>query len=233
MHTPYFYENFEQTDGLTLSAANIHYLLNVLRMRDGEQIGIVNGKGSIVDARLRVSGKRSADIELINSRGEQQASYGLHIAIAFTKNASRMEWFIEKATEIGVRTITPVLTQRSEKLFFKKERFEKILIAAMLQSHQSHLPLLHSPMLINDLLLADEEQKFIAYCGDGFPKPLLRDVLKPDKATLILIGPEGDFTPDEVHLCREHHFETVALGENRLRTETAGIYACTLFNIMQ
>lgn len=233
MNVPFFYENFEKPEGLVLGAENIHYLLNVLRMRSGEPITIVNGRGTSVAAVLQVSGKRTAEIDIRQVSQDDPVSVGLHIAIAFTKNTSRIEWFLEKATEMGVQTISPLITMRSEKTFFRKERFEKILISAMLQSQQTFLPELTEPLSLAEIVRSSTGQKFIAWCGNDTPKATLLSKLAGGKQTLILIGPEGDFTADEVHLCREHAFEAISLGKNRLRTETAGVFVCALFNAIQ
>ncbi len=230
---PFFYEHFDGAGPLTLSDANMHYMLNVLRMKEGETICLVNGKGQRAEAKLKNVTKRAADLEIAALSTDTQRSPHLHIAIAFTKNAARMEWFLEKAAELGIEQITPLLTHRSERTFFKKERFEKILVAAMLQSQQSFLPVLNEPASINELVTGTTTQKFIAYCGHEAKKLSLAEVLKPSCNTLFLIGPEGDFTQDEVHLCLQHHFVPVQLGSNRLRTETAGLYVCTLFNAIQ
>jgi 16S rRNA (uracil1498-N3)-methyltransferase len=139
-----------------------------------------------------------------------------------------MEWLLEKVCEMGIESITPILTQRSEKNYFKKERFEKILIAAMLQSQQTYLPILEEPKALKDIIEREYDQKLIAYCGQEFEKFSALNAVKPRKSTLFLIGPEGDFTSDEVHLCMQNQFSAIHLGANRLRTETAGLFVCTL-----
>ncbi|MCC7029622.1 MAG: 16S rRNA (uracil(1498)-N(3))-methyltransferase [Chitinophagaceae bacterium] len=230
---PFFYEHFDGAGPLTLSDANMHYILNVLRMKEGETICLVNGNGQRAEAILKHVTKRAADLEIAALSTDKQRSPHLHIAIAFTKNAARMEWFLEKAAELGIEQITPLLSHRSERTFFKKERFEKILVAAMLQSQQSILPVLNDPAPINEIVNLPDQQKYIAYCGLEYERQPLNEVLKAARHTLFLIGPEGDFTQDEVHLCLQHQFVPVQLGHNRLRTETAGLYVCTLFNAIQ
>jgi 16S rRNA (uracil1498-N3)-methyltransferase len=154
----------------------------------------------------------------------------LHIAISFTKNPARIEWFLEKATEIGINRITPLVTKRSEKIHFKKDRFEKILVSAMLQSKQTFLPQLSEASPLETILEAKDTLKCIAHCEDDMDRIHLNQFIKPQKNTLILIGPEGDFTKEEIHLCLSKECRAVSLGDHRLRTETAGLFACVIFN---
>ena len=139
---------------------------------------------------------------------------------------------LEKATEIGIGQITPLLTKRGEKIHLKTERFRKILVSAMLQSQQTYLPVLHEPQSLEEVLIGKEEQRFVAWCSEDGERQALSTVMKPGKKTLILIGPEGDFTPEEVHLCLQHGALPVTLGPNRLRTETAGLYATVVYNAL-
>ncbi len=233
MNVPFFYEPYNEAGSLQLSDANRHYILQVLRMKDGEQCFITNGKGTKCLAVIRDVSKRDCSIEIVDCFTQMPRQSNLHIAISFTKNPSRMEWFLEKATELGIETITPLVTHRSEKNFFKKERFEKILISAMLQSQQTFLPHLNDISPLKSVIEATAPQKYIAYCGDEYEKQKLADILRPSVGTLFLIGPEGDFTADEVSLCRQKKCEVIELGTNRLRTETAGLYVCTFFNAIQ
>jgi 16S rRNA (uracil1498-N3)-methyltransferase len=136
---------------------------------------------------------------------------------------------LEKTTEIGVAHITPLITKRSEKIFFKKERFEKILVSAMLQSQQTFLPILNEPIYFEEILKSTEPIKLIAHCLEN-EKKIMRDELKENTSTIILIGPEGDFTPEEINAAMQNNFIPVSLGNKRLRTETAGLYACVVFN---
>lgn len=233
MNVPFFYEPYNDAGNLQLSDANKHYILQVLRMKEGEQCFITNGRGVKCLTVIRDVSKRDCSIEIVECFTETQRRSNLHIAISFTKNPARMEWFLEKATELGIETITPLITHRSEKIFFKKERFEKILISAMLQSQQAFLPNLNDITPLKRVIEIAVPQKYIAYCGDEYDKQKLTDILKPSAGTLFLIGPEGDFTADEVSLCRQKEYEVIELGTNRLRTETAGLYVCTLFNAIQ
>jgi 16S rRNA (uracil1498-N3)-methyltransferase len=233
MNIPFFYEPNLDSGLLQLSESNKHYMLQVLRMKENEQFYLTNGQGQKCLAVLKHVSKKNCEVEILESTFESPRKTKLHLKISFTKNPSRMEWLLEKVTEMGIESITPLITQRSEKIFLKKERFEKILIAAMLQSQQCYLPVLSEPTALKELVSMYYEQKCIAYCGPEFEKQTAFQTIKPQKETLFLIGPEGDFTADEVHLCLQNKYEVIQLGRNRLRTETAGLYVCTLFNAIQ
>lgn len=229
MALPFFYEQFESPEFIQLSEASIHHIVHVLRMKKGEQFWLTNGKGIKCRTSLTEVSKRDCSIEILETVIEEKPTTHFHLAIAFTKNPSRMEWLLEKTTEIGIATITPLITKRSEKIFLKKERFEKILVSAMLQSQQTFLPTLNEPIKFEDFLYTNEEVKLIAHCIEN-EKLEMKDELQKAKATIILIGPEGDFTEEEIQLALSNNFKPVSLGNKRLRTETAGLYACVVFN---
>ena len=233
MNIAYFFEANLNTNPVSIGDANKHYMLQVLRMKEKETIFLTNGNGEKCLCSIRNISKKNVEIDLIERIFDEPRKISLHLAIAFTKNPSRMEWLLEKVTEMGIETITPIVTHRSEKNYFKKERFEKILIAAILQSQQSFLPILNEPKTLQEIMETETEQKFIAYCGTEYEKIPAMKVIKAQQSALFLIGPEGDFTADEVHLCMQHQFSPIDLGGNRLRTETAGLYVCTLFNAIQ
>ncbi len=232
MSIPYFYEPFSDFSHIALSENSVHHALNVLRMKPGSELNVTNGRGDSARCRIIGTSKKECHIEVLDSHSssnKQQASK-LHIAISFTKNPARIEWFLEKATEIGIQMITPLITKRSEKIHFKKERFEKIMISAMLQSQQTFLPVLNEATLLEEVIKGPELLKCIAHCEEDKDRIQLKDCIEAQKDTLILIGPEGDFTPEEIHLCLQHQCKPVSLGRNRLRTETAGLFACVVFN---
>jgi 16S rRNA (uracil1498-N3)-methyltransferase len=161
---------------------------------------------------------------------EKQHNYHLHIAIAPTKNMDRFEWFLEKATEIGIDEITPIICSRSERKVIKTERCNRILLSAMKQSLKVHLPKLNEAISLNDFLKQDYEgAKYIAHCEDGEKKEL--KIVNKTEKYLILIGPEGDFSPKEIDLALHNQFKAVSLGTSRLRTETAGIVAVHTLNL--
>lgn len=232
MNHPLFYEKFTDTNLITLSEPSMHHALHVLRMKTGDPLIVTNGQGMMAECILEQQSKRECSVQvvrLITSDIEPRTS-NLHIAIAFTKNPARIEWFLEKATEIGVQTITPLITKRSEKIYFKRERFEKILVSAMLQSQQCYLPTLNEASSLENVLKGPEEVKLIAHCEDDSERIHLSECIRAKKNTLILIGPEGDFTNEEINLCLGQKFKPVLLGNHRLRTETAGLFACVVFN---
>ncbi|MEN8116270.1 MAG: RsmE family RNA methyltransferase, partial [Bacteroidota bacterium] len=155
-----------------------------------------------------------------------------HIVIAPTKNIDRFEWFLEKCTEIGIDEITPILSEHSERKVIKPGRLEKIVVSAMKQSVKAYLPKLNELTSFNDLVkTSDAPAKFIAHCNGG-EKPHLKNNIEPGKNVLILIGPEGDFSPAEVELAKENGFKEISLGTSRLRTETAGVVACHIVNLI-
>ncbi|ASZ09740.1 16S rRNA (uracil(1498)-N(3))-methyltransferase [Chitinophaga pendula] len=214
----------------TLDEAASKHCIQVLRHATGDEIMLADGRGGRYTAVITDDNRKKTVVQV--SRYEQAAavSHPLRIAIAFTKNASRIEWFLEKAAEIGVQSIIPLLTQRGEKERFKAERLENILVSAMLQSQQYYLPELTAPIAFDQLVgSAEDEQRLIAHCLPEQKQPLQQQ-LQRGKGALILIGPEGDFTPAEIALALDKGFTPVSLGDTRLRTETAGMVACVLFN---
>ncbi len=229
MDLPHFFEPYEDATSLVLSSNTHHHIHHVLRMREGNEALIVNGKGNSAHIRLTQVSKKNCDYVLLSQQQHKQPHGKLHIAISFTKNLSRIEWFLEKACEIGIHVITPLHTHRTEKLFFKRDRFEKILQTAMLQSKQFYLPILHDTTSLEEVCKQEADVKCIAWCGEAEKKPL-NTVLQKDKKTIILIGPEGDFTQEEVTLAQQQGYTPVSMGDTRLRTETAGVYACVAYN---
>ena len=172
-------------------------------------------------------------MQIINSENKpKQHKYYLHIAIAPTKNINRFEWFLEKATEIGIDEITPIICTNSERKIIKEIRCNKILISAMKQSLKYHLPKLNKTITLNNLLEKSiDEKKYIAHCKNG-QKKNLKEINTTDKI-LILIGPEGDFSSEEIETALQNKFKAVSLGLSRLRSETAGIIATHTININQ
>jgi 16S rRNA (uracil1498-N3)-methyltransferase len=159
-------------------------------------------------------------------------NFEVHIAIAPTKNIERMEWFLEKATEIGVTRVTPLLCRYSERKEIKHDRLEKVMVSAMKQSLKAYLPKLDELTKFNELINQPfSGQKFIAHCDDQH-RDLLRNLVEPNRDYLILIGPEGDFSSEEIEMAMQAGFLPVSLGNSRLRTETAGVVACHTFNLL-
>ncbi len=193
----------------------------------------MNGIGSIYEAVIGIADPRSCLLDIVREEHFQNPrSYHLTIAIAPTKNMDRFEWFVEKATEIGVDKIVPILCKHSERKDLKFDRLEKILISAMKQSGQTYLPELSKLTPFKEVVnVSFEGDKLIAHCVPG-DKRLLKNVTLPGKNVLLLIGPEGDFDPSEIGLALEKGFLPVSLGNSRLRTETAGIVGCHTICLM-
>lgn len=232
MELPVFYaRGLDATaTAYTMDEATSKYCVQVLRREKGQPVLLANGQGQKFSAIITDDNRKKCVVQVTHCETLPKPAPTLRIAIAFTKHAGRMEWFLEKATEIGVHSIIPLLTHRTEKEKFKTERLESILVAAMLQSQQYYLPELAAPVAFETLVQQPGvEQRFIAHCLPEQKTPL-QQAMQPGQNTLILIGPEGDFTPAEVQLALEQGFQPVSLGNTRLRTETAGMVACVLMN---
>ncbi|MCX8489593.1 MAG: 16S rRNA (uracil(1498)-N(3))-methyltransferase [Cyclobacteriaceae bacterium] len=212
-----------------LTAEESHHAFRVLRMSSGDDIQITDGQGVFYQAQI-VSIDSKECVFKINAHEKIPAkNFRIHIAIAPTKNADRIEWFVEKAVEIGVHEISFILCKNSERKVLNMERIEKIAVSAMKQSQQPWMPKLHPLQLVRDILTQPADQKFIAYVDSANPIHL-KAIAKPNKSYLVLIGPEGDFSKEELESAQQLGFEKVSLGENRLRTETAGLVGCLLLN---
>lgn len=227
---------FYSPDILTTSVLSEEESLHcakVLRMKTGEEALIVDGKGGMFQAKIIAPHPKHTAVQIINHQLRITGrTSSIHIAIAPTKNMDRLEWFAEKATEIGVDEITPVFCRFSERKNINIERLEKILISAMKQSQKAHLPKLNPACPVQQLLKqATESQKFIAHCYDG-EKQLLQQLYNKEESALVMIGPEGDFSQEEVTLALSNGFQPVSLGESRLRTETAGVVAVHTMNLL-
>lgn len=201
------------------------HIVKVLRKSTGDLLMITNGKGWIFEAEVIIPNHNKCVVSILKSTFETPRPYTIHLAVAPTKMNDRFEWFIEKATEIGVDIITPIICQNSERKIIKTERFEKILQSAMKQSLHCYLPSLAPAIRFSEFIkMPQEGATFIAHCEDG-EKLKFKDQIEAKKSITILIGPEGDFSPNEIKLALKHQYIPVSLGASRLRTETAGIVA--------
>jgi len=202
------------------------HIVRVLRKNEGDTLYITNGKGWLFKAEIISANQNNCKASVISKELQPKRSYKVHMVVAPTKMNDRYEWFLEKATEIGVDSITPVICDNSERKVIKLDRFNKILQSAMKQSLQCYLPKLNDPVSFNTFLKQDiEGQKFIAHC-ENTDRKSLKNILKANQDTTILIGPEGDFSSHEIQLALDSGFNPVTLGDTRLRTETAAIAAC-------
>lgn len=214
-----------------LSEEESKHCTKVLRKREGEAITVTDGKGFFYDCSIKKADSRKCEFVIDAVKPETQRNYQIHIAIAPTKNADRLEWFVEKATEMGITEITLLDCDHSERTYTKTERLLKVAVSAMKQSQKATLPILNELMPFADILRTESDQRFIAYVDHSNPQHLFQ-AAQPGKKYLVLIGPEGDFSKEELDLALQNNFVKVSLGTSRLRTETAGMAACCLLNII-
>ena len=209
------------------------HAVKVLRLQAGDKLVVVDGVGGYYIAKITLPHPKRCAFELIESQFEfGKRDYKLHVAIAPTKNMDRLEWFIEKATEIGIDEITPIICRFSERKMVKAERLEKIIVSAAKQSVKAYFPKLNPQCTFDELIKNHQAtQKFIAHCYDSEKRQLKTEIV-PAKDMLVLIGPEGDFSKEEVDKAIKNGFLPVSLGESRLRTETAGVVACHTVSLM-
>jgi 16S rRNA (uracil1498-N3)-methyltransferase len=229
MALPYFYIYDLSADTLTLDEDTSKHVVQVLRKKVGDEILLTDGKGTKAVATITDDNRKRCGVRLSNREKEAEPQPRVCIAISLVKNASRFEWFLEKATEIGVREIIPLLCERTEKEKFRYDRLNNILVSAMLQSQQCWLPVLHEPAGFTAVLNPDGyPNKFIGHCLPEERTSLAHLPKELDGSSIIYIGPEGDFTKEEIEAALHQNVTPVLLGDTRLRTETAGIVAATL-----
>lgn len=228
-----FYVPQATRGAVILSEEESKHCVRVLRLMPGNNVLVSDGKGMLFNAVLMDAHPKRAVLELHESKkGYDHWPYHLHIAIAPTKNIERLEWFLEKATEIGIDEISLFSSYHSERRVVKTERLEKVIIAAMKQSLKSRLPVLNGVMSFEQFITQDlKGQKFIAYIDENI-KDLLSLSYSPFSDSVILIGPEGDFSPEEVQLAIDKGFKPISLGLARLRTETAALVACQTIQLI-
>lgn len=213
-----------QNESIVLDEDTSKHIIQVLRMKVGAELILTNGKGIKAYATIVNDHRKKCEVKVAQYENIPVPERKVAIAISLLKNATRFEWFLEKATEIGVTEIIPLHCARTEKEKFRYDRMKHITISAMLQSQQCWLPLLHEPTEYNMVLqITDYTNRYIAHC-----LPEEKTPLSQSDSAIILIGPEGDFTPAEIEAARGNGFQPVTLGNNRLRTETAGMVAATL-----
>lgn len=236
MALPFFYKeeiNLTTTE-LALDEDTSKHIAHVLRMQNGEQVQLTDGKGQLIVAEIIDNNKIKCLVKVLSTTLQPPPGKKITIAISLVKNAHRFEWFLEKATEIGVSEIVPLICSRTEKQRFRVERMKSILVSAMLQSQQSWLAVLREPIKYMKYIKEIKEdagfEKFIAHCKADEPRTQLLDY-RPYSDAIVLIGPEGDFTIDEIELAIQNDFVAVAFGNTRLRTETAGVVAVTILTL--
>jgi 16S rRNA (uracil1498-N3)-methyltransferase len=228
-----FYTPDINSDTYKLDKEESTHCVRVLRLKEGSQIHLTDGKGNLYKAQLLSADPKECIAEIIETIPDfGKKNFYLHIAIAPTKNIDRFEWFLEKATEIGIDEITPVFSEHSERNIIKPERLQKIITSALKQSLKAYHPILNEAIKYNQFLnLSFDCKKYIAHCEDD-EKVTLQSAYKKAENALILIGPEGDFSIAEIKKAIENNYLPVSLGNSRLRTETAGIVACHIINLL-
>lgn len=234
MNIPFFYIASYQPhqQEIVLDENTSRHVVQVLRMKSGQRLNITDGIGNLLSCTIKDDHKKHCRVTVDKSSYQATATAKITVAISLVKNASRFEWFLEKATEIGVTEIIPLICERTEKEKFRTDRLQQIVVSAMLQSQQVWLPVLHEPIAY-ELLFRQEEvianqQKFIAHCIEDDKKQLTSQLDAAATSKIILIGPEGDFTSAEIDIALANKCMPVALGNTRLRTETAGVVAASL-----
>ncbi|MDA3779614.1 MAG: 16S rRNA (uracil(1498)-N(3))-methyltransferase [Bacteroidales bacterium] len=217
----------------SLSEEESKHCMRVLRLKKNDKINLIDGKGGLYTARIIDTNPKKCILEVLEYIQEyRKKDFYLHIAIAPTKNIGRFEWFLEKATEIGIDEITPLLCEHSERKIIKLERLNKVITAAVKQSLKAYHPKINNLTKYSDFILANNKgNKYIAHCEEN-AKHNLKDIYKANTDALILIGPEGDFSSKEIKQAKVNYFTEIGLGNSRLRTETAGIVACHTINVI-
>ncbi|MBW3517974.1 16S rRNA (uracil(1498)-N(3))-methyltransferase [Flavobacterium sp. NKUCC04_CG] len=205
------------------------HIIKVLRKKTGDILHVTNGLGFLFELQITLESEKKCLTKVLSVTEHPKPNHHIHLAVAPTKMNERFEWFLEKATEMGIQEITPIICDHSERKIIKTERFEKIIQSAMKQSLQFHLPLLNEPISLKDFLKKEREGSlYIAHCEDS-KKTLLKNVITKNEKYTLLIGPEGDFSKSEIETALKNNYQAVSLGNTRLRTETAALVACHSF----
>ncbi|WP_316824289.1 16S rRNA (uracil(1498)-N(3))-methyltransferase [Pedobacter miscanthi] len=218
----------------TLNEEESKHCVRVLRLGVGSVVNLVDGKGGFYTAEITSDNPKKVALSVLNIETEfHKRNHYLHIAVAPTKNIDRMEWFLEKATELGIDEITPIITDRSERRVVKEDRLTKVITSAVKQSIKAYHPKLNDAISFDAFLKEPfDGEQLIAHCIDNGEKQYISKLVTPHQKYLILIGPEGDFTPEEVNLALNKGFKALTLGDNRLRTETAALAVCFEINYL-
>lgn len=216
----------EATETFSFDKEESKHIIKVLRKKDTDILFVTNGEGFLFKTEITLASDNKCTVKIISFEKVAPAKFKLHLAVAPTKMNDRYEWFLEKATEIGIHEITPIICDRSERKVINLERFDKILLAAMKQCNQLYLPKLNEAISFKEFIKRKNDGlQLIAHCEET-DKKTLKSVLKPNEDVTLLIGPEGDFSEKEIALALENNYIPVSLGNTRLRTETAAVVAC-------
>ncbi len=216
----------EATETFSFDKEESKHIIKVLRKKDGDILFVTNGLGFLFKTEIVLASDSKCTVQIASFEKSAPSPYKLHLAVAPTKMNDRYEWFLEKATEIGIQEITPIICDRSERKVINIERFEKIILSAMKQSNELYLPKLNPAISFKEFMKQKNKGlQLIAHCEET-DKKTLKSILKPNTDVTVLIGPEGDFSEKEVALALEQNYIPVSLGNTRLRTETAAVVAC-------
>jgi len=216
----------ETTESFSFDKEESRHIIKVLRKKDSDILHVTNGLGLLFETEITLASDNKCIVEVLSIKKSPEPKFRLHLAVAPTKMNDRFEWFLEKATEIGIQEITPIFCDRSERKVINADRFEKIIVSAMKQSNETFFPKLNDAISFKEFIKQKNEGlQFIAHCEETDRKSL-KEALKPNENVTLLIGPEGDFSEKEIALAIENNFQPVTLGNTRLRTETAAVVAC-------
>lgn len=225
----YIPELKESSQNFSFEREESKHVVKVLRKKEGDIIYVTNGKGGLFEGKIAIASDRKCVVFIQKFTFYPKRNYSIHIAVAPTKMMDRLEWFVEKATELGIERITPILCEHSERKILKTERLEKIAIAAMKQSNQFYIPVIDELTNYSDFVNTPRDgQLFLAHCEEE-SKTELKNIAEKLENYTLLIGPEGDFSPKEIELALSNKYQAVALGSTRLRTETAALVGCHTF----
>ena len=225
-----FYDPQLESNHFILNEPESNHCIQVLRKKKGDVLTITDGNGHLYTTSIEIPDKRKCQLKLIEKISKIIDTPNVHIAISPTKNIDRFEWFLEKSTEIGITEVTPVLCMHSERKHIRNERLEKVIISAMKQSVKLYKPKLNEMISFADFIKKTYvSQKFVAHCAES-ERSLLKNKYTKGSDVTVLIGPEGDFSPEEIQIANDNNFIPISLGKSRLRTETAGIVTCSLIS---
>lgn len=229
-----FYTPDISSDVYVLNEEESRHCTKVLRLGTGTHVHLIDGLGGLYKAEITGESRRQVSLKILEVQKEyHKRRHHLHIAVAPTKNIDRLEWFLEKATEMGIEEITPVICDRSERKVVKEDRLNKVITAAVKQSLQAYHPILNPQISLSTFLKAKQDGvKMIAHCIAGEDRQFISDVIRPAGRYTILIGPEGDFTDSEIEAALQNDYKPLTLGDTRLRTETAALAACFEVNYL-
>ncbi|MBS7786799.1 16S rRNA (uracil(1498)-N(3))-methyltransferase [Flavobacterium sp. CYK-55] len=216
----------QDQEGFSFDKEESRHIVKVLRKKEGDKLYVTNGLGELFETEITLATDHKCQVKIIRVEHVQPKKYQLHLAVAPTKMNDRYEWFLEKATEIGIDQITPIFCDHSERKNFNHERMEKIIISALKQSNQYSLPRLNQAITFKEFIQQKKEGlNLIAHCEETQRKSL-KEILQPNTDVTLLIGPEGDFSSQEIEMALKADYIPVTLGQTRLRTETAALVGC-------